>query len=112
MLAVLLSDRSITDDAINGVIHSAIERGIPILPITIEEGMKNIEGQLPEMISHINVSCWKGQGNTVVTSLLENLGLVEKERKLFISYRRQDTSEIAELTAYKVDSAQIRRILG
>ena len=96
VLAVLLSDKSCRNAEVNEVIGTAIERRIAILPIIEESGQDNVGKLLPESIAHINAIFWAGDGTEVATTLLDFLGLVERERKLFISYRRSDTAEIAE----------------
>ena len=51
---------------------------------------------MPDCISHLNAAFWRGQGTSVATSILEMLGLIETERRVFLSYRRSDTARIAE----------------
>ena len=55
----------------------------------------DVSSQLPERIGPLNAAIWEGDGTQVATLLLEMLGLVEKERKIFISYRRSETSALA-----------------
>ena len=50
---------------------------------------------LPESLSHLHALIWEGAGLNIATALLRMLGLFETERKVFISYRRAETAELA-----------------
>ena len=77
------------------LIIDAIKRDVSILPIFDTNKSENIGTQLPDTIAHINAVIWSGNGTNVAAALLELLGFVERERKVFISYRRRQTSELA-----------------
>ena len=95
VVAYLASVSGKSSRVVNEVIDAALDRDVSILPIASPDGPGDITWQLPDRIAHLNAASWAGDGTQVVTSLLEMLGLVEKERKIFISYRRSETSALA-----------------
>ncbi len=95
VVAYLASASGKSSPIVNGVIDAALDRNISILPISSPDRPGEISRQLPARIAHLNAAIWEGDGTQVAVSLLEMLGLVEKERKIFISYRRSETSTLA-----------------
>ena len=95
VVAYLASVSGKSSPIVNGIIDTALDRDVSILPIGNLDRPGEIGWQLPARIAHLNVAFWEGDGAQVATSLLEMLGLVEKERKIFISYRRSETSALA-----------------
>ena len=95
VVAYLASAEAREDEVVTEIISAALDRDVSILPIVHENHVRDIGRQLPECIAHLNAALWSGRGSNVATSLLEMLGLVETERKVFISYRRSQTSELA-----------------
>ena len=95
VVAYLASASGKSSRVVNDVIDAALDRDVSILPIASPDGPGDISWQLPDRIAHLNAASWAGDGTQVATSLLEMLGLVEKERKIFISYRRSETSALA-----------------
>ncbi len=83
------------DDHIKSLLDFAVSRQIPILPI-VEEKSDSLEKYLPKSIQYVNAVNWSADNTTVARILLESLGLVEKERRLFISYRQSDSRFIAD----------------
>lgn len=81
-------------DELNQIVDTALRWDVAILPV-IESCRSNVIAGLPKDIAQINAALWRGNGAGVAASLLAILGLVEKERKLFISYRRSETSELS-----------------
>ena len=96
VVAYLASTDGREDAGVSDFIAAAISRDVSILPITHPNRTGDIREQLPDCIAHINAVSWSGQGANVATALLEMLGLVEAERKVFVSYRRSQTAELAE----------------
>ena len=95
VVAYLASASGKSSRAVNEVIDAALDRDVSILPIASPDGPGDITWQLPDRIAHLNAASWAGDGTQVATMLLAMLGLVEKERKVFISYRRSETSALA-----------------
>ena len=96
VVAYLANEEGSRDEHVLEVIDTALERDVAILPIVNVELEKRIAENLPERIVHLNATSWSGEGVSIATSLLEMLGLVETERKLFISYRQNQTRELAD----------------
>ena len=95
VVAYLASESGSKDDGVLGVIEAALARDVSVLPIVGENDIAGITAKLPERIRRLNAAVWKGSGVGVANSLLEILGLVEAERKIFISYRQSETQELA-----------------
>ncbi|MEJ2251104.1 MAG: toll/interleukin-1 receptor domain-containing protein [Candidatus Lokiarchaeota archaeon] len=74
----------------NSLIDKAFELSFYIIPI-IKEG-DNFYDIIPPKLQLINAFKWKDNSskNELILKVLENLGLSEKDRKVFISYRRSD----------------------
>ena len=95
VVAYLANTEGKEDAFVNRIIQAALDRDVSILPIVPKNRADDIDERLPECIAHLNAALWNGHGVDVATSLLEMLGLVETERKVFISYRQSETSELA-----------------
>lgn len=92
----LANERGRTDKGIAKVIDAALKRDVSILPVVDGPGSSGVSKKVPEPIVHLNAAFWRRQGQSVVTSIFEILGLIEAERRVFLSYRRSETSEMAE----------------
>ena len=77
------------------VIDAALEHNVSIIPVFGANGTGGVTGGMPKQIRHLNAVSWSGNGVNVATSVLGMLGIVETERKVFISYRQSQTSELA-----------------
>ena len=98
VVAYLASASGKSNPVVNDLIDTALDRGVailPILPSASRDRPGEVSQQIPESIAHLNAAFWEGDGTQAVTSLLEMLGLIEKERKIFISYRRSETNALA-----------------
>ena len=84
------------DNELSDLIEEATRQNVSILPIIDGEVTEDLTNYLPASIARINAAVWSGSGGDVAETLLRMLGLVEMERKLFITYRRNETSELAE----------------
>lgn len=96
VVAYLGTDDDGQRDELDEIVHRALESDVSILPVVKVDESEDVTVKLPESIAHINAASWQEPGTIVAALLLEILGLVEKERKLFISYKRSETSELAE----------------
>ena len=85
VVAYLASASGKSSRVVNDVIDAALDRDVSILPIASPHGPADVSRQLPDRIAHLNAAFWAGDGTQAATMLLEMLGLVEKERKIFIS---------------------------
>lgn len=84
------------DDSIREALNRALALHFPILPIVRREDPGDVHEKLPSAISAINAIQWDDARERTVTTLLGMLGLVERERRLFLSYVRRDSDRLAE----------------
>jgi hypothetical protein len=95
-LVVYLGSRSGHDHKrVNQVLGQAIDAQIPIFPIVRDTDDGAIHDKIPSIIASINVANWTASRESVLTELLGVIGLVDVERKVFLSYVRRETSPIA-----------------
>ena len=104
-LAYLASTESRVDLKVNAMIQEALDSNIPVIPIAMHDEESTIAEKLPASLSHHNAAFWQDDGITVAMSLLRALGLTETDRKVFISYRRSETSDLAD----QMHTALVRR---
>jgi hypothetical protein len=75
-------------------IEELLKRGIPIIPIATEPG--KISAEIPDRLKPFNCLTFAGDGPTrIATALLECLGLLPRQRRAFVSYRRDEAKEAA-----------------
>lgn len=71
-----------------------LRKGVPVIPIATEE--KNFPTEIPTELQPINgVSLDKYDATQLATLLLECVGLLPKQRRVFISYRRDESRDVA-----------------
>ena len=95
VVAYLASEAGREDDQVNEVIKTALAGDVAILPVIRADGDGRVTEKLPNSLRRLNAVFWQEDGVAVATSLLRMLGLVEAERKVFISYRQRETRELA-----------------
>lgn len=74
----------------------ALQRALDIIPVVDESKPRN--QQVPPRLETILSVNWSKEAPIpleLITCVFETLGVLEKERKVFISYRRNDASEVA-----------------
>lgn len=86
-------------------ISSVLQRGIPVLPVVSAEG--RIQHELPEVLKPLNCLTYAGHGSLrIATALLECVGLLPRQRRVFVSYRR-DSAREAALQLFNALSARL-----
>lgn len=71
-----------------------LKRGVPILPVTSETG--RVTAEIPELLRPLNCLAYvAGGAQRVATALLECAGLLPRQRRVFVSYRRGEAREAA-----------------
>ena len=101
-VVVFLADaRSRADAGLLRALEAARKRAIPVLPV-VHPGT-DISKVLPAIVQPLNAIEWTDAPTRSVQAVLRLLGLIERERKLFLSYRRNEASALA---------LQLRRALG
>jgi hypothetical protein len=75
-------------------LDAILGNGIPILPIASAEGRISVE--IPDRLKALNAMTYAGHGaGRISTALLECVGLLPRQRRVFVSYRRDDAREAA-----------------
>lgn len=75
-------------------IAKLLARGIPLLPVTSDIGRVNLE--IPAMLQPLNcLEYTAGGAQRVAAALLECVGLLPRQRRVFVSYRRGEAREAA-----------------
>lgn len=71
-----------------------LQRGVPILPVASETG--RVGAEIPELLRPLNCLAYNAGGaQRVATALLECAGLLPRQRRVFVSYRRGEAREAA-----------------
>lgn len=71
-----------------------LERGIPLLPIASD--VNRVSEEIPELLRPLNCLAYTANGpQRVATALLECAGLLPRQRRVFVSYRRGEAREAA-----------------
>ncbi len=88
--AAFFGDVSVADTGV----ERWLDRGIPIIPIA--SAAARISAEVPESLKYLNCLTLSGDGPTrIATALLECLGLLPRQRRVFVSYRREEAKEAA-----------------
>ena len=96
IVVYLADERGRIDKDIAKLIDAALKRDVSILPVIDGPESSGISKRMPKTIAHLSATFLTGQGQGVANSILEILGVIEAERRVFLSYRRTETSEMAE----------------
>lgn len=71
-----------------------LERGIPLLPVTTD--VNRVSAEIPTLLQPLNCLAYTAGGSQrVATALLECAGLLPRQRRVFVSYRRGEAREAA-----------------
>lgn len=79
------------DNHISGLIERQIAEGNPILPLYEKDFDNEVKGKLRDFNARVLSDGIKA----IVNDILQSFNLLRRKRKLFISYRRNDSREIA-----------------
>lgn len=75
-------------------VQRLIDQNIPILPIVSD--FPNVDLEIPICLRFLNCISYEKSGiERITTSFLECVGLLPKQRKVFISYRRSESRQAA-----------------
>ncbi|WP_374343047.1 toll/interleukin-1 receptor domain-containing protein [Azonexus sp.] len=79
--------------SINGL-DALMQRAIPIIPVVSDTA--KVRDELPDVLRHINCLDYRAGGaQRVATGLLECAGLLPRQRRVFLSYRRDEARQAA-----------------
>jgi hypothetical protein len=89
----------------DAAISSLLSAGVPILPVASTEGM--ISTEIPVQLRPLNcLTCATHGLERIATALLECVGLLPRQRRVFVSYRR-DSARQAALQLFDALSARL-----
>jgi len=93
VVVYLGSKPAAVDQFIIAELRKAEQQAFSILPVVRSED--NLSEVLPDNLRRLNAITWNGMNNEVAMVILEMFGIIEKKRRLFLSYRRQETELLA-----------------
>ncbi|MDH1692362.1 MULTISPECIES: toll/interleukin-1 receptor domain-containing protein [unclassified Pseudomonas] len=81
-----------------GADHSGLlnllRRGIPVIPVVSD--LTRVSTEIPDVLRPLNcLSYANGGARRIATALLECVGLLPKQRRVFVSYRRDEARQAA-----------------
>lgn len=75
-------------------LDSLLAAGVPILPVASAKSC--ISTELPAKLKALNCLTWAGHGpQRIASAMLECVGLLPRQRRVFVSYRRDDARQAA-----------------
>jgi hypothetical protein len=90
-VVVLLADEVDEAVAVQQVVEAG-SRSIAVLPVL---RARTAAHELPEPVNRLNAMRWDDDPSAVTRAILRLFGLIEHDRKLFLSYRQRETSALA-----------------
>lgn len=84
------------DSNVDAEIEKALRSGYAVLPVVRSSEPVSVEDMLPARIKQLHAVDWDRERSLAQGTILRQLGLVEDERRLFLSYARRDSTDIAE----------------
>lgn len=75
-------------------IHSLLRSAVPILPVVSD--LTKVSDEIPQALQTLNCMAYnEGGAQRVATGLLECAGLLPRQRRVFLSYRRDEAPQAA-----------------
>lgn len=75
-------------------LQNLLSLGVPILPVTSD--ITKVSAEIPAMLRSLNCLAYNTAGaERIATALLECVGLLPKQRRVFVSYRRDEARDAA-----------------
>ena len=97
VVVVYAASRAGAQDAdVDAQIAQALANGLAVLPVFRSSEPDDVRDMLPGRIEHLNAVDWVHSRSLALATILRLLGLVEDERRLFLSYVRRDSADVAE----------------
>jgi hypothetical protein len=93
VVAFLADEASRAEAGLLDELEAARRQAMPVLPL-VHPGA-NVFAMLPEPIRPLNAVEWSDPPGPPTQAILRLFGLVEAERRLFLSYRRNESSALA-----------------
>ena len=109
---LMLSQSETLSPAKVAALQDSIDNSQVVLPVydNAHHVGDDFQRQVPQVVSKFHAFAWNDHDSSreLAGIILENLGLTEKERKVFISYRRSDGTGFAEQLFDKLHRAGFR----
>jgi len=93
VVVYLGSKQAAKDQFIISELQKAEQQAFSILPIV--KSKDNLSEVIPDNLRRLNAVTWNDQNTEVAMVILAMFGIIEKKRRLFLSYRRQETELLA-----------------
>jgi hypothetical protein len=93
VVVYLSSKLAAKDDKIIADLQTAGQQAFSILPVVRNED--KISEVMPDIIHRLNAMTWNSMRIDVALRILEMFGIIEKKRRLFLSYKQQETNMLA-----------------
>jgi hypothetical protein len=81
------------DGVVDRALDATLRRGIPVLPVV--SAVTRATQELPESLRALNALAYTETAVRVTTALLECVGLLPRQRRIFLSYRRTESRAAA-----------------
>lgn len=95
-IAVYLANQAgAADDVVGALMGDALAGQVPVLPLSRTSEPGSMSEKLPDSISRINAINWDVRRGESVNAILVMLGLAEPERRVFLSYFRNESTPLA-----------------
>lgn len=95
------------NDAPEANVAELMRRAIPVIPVVSNLSSTTVRREIPEILQPLNcLDYGKGGIQRVTTALLECVGLLPRQRRIFLSYRRDEARQAA-LQLFEALSARL-----
>ena len=84
------------DSEVDAEIEKALRNGLAVLPVIRSSEPHAVTAMLPARITRLNAVDWEHDRPLALATIMRLLGFVEDERRVFLSYVRRDSSDVAE----------------
>ena len=84
------------DSKVDAEIEQALRNGLAVLPVIRGSEPHAVKDMLPARIARLNAVDWEHDRSLALATIMRLLGFVEDERRVFLSYVRRDSSDVAE----------------
>ena len=97
VVVIYAGSRAGAQDAdVKAELAKALANGLAVLPVVRSSEPGAVRNMLPDRIAHLNAVDWVRDRSLALGTMLRLLGLVEDERRVFLSYVRRDSANVAE----------------
>ena len=94
VVVFLAEEASREDNGLVAQLEEARRELLAILPLGAPRGADAF-AVLPNLVRSLNALPWERGGGAAIGAIMRLLGLIERDRRLFLSYRRHETSSLA-----------------